>query len=449
MKILSKRIEKNGSGEIKIQVDKEDDVYYLYNIISIDDVIRSTSTRNIIHESSTGSTEKTKTKINITINVEKIEFDADKCSLRVQGRNIVENEKVKMGQYHSIDIEVGKQFTVSKEKWDENMLSNIDDASQTMTKEHIIVIVMQFGLANICMVGSEATLTIAKIEKSIPKKKIDYGNRDKAIIDFFKSIYESLHRLLIKFEFKTCVIIGSPGFLNIDFKNFVIEHCQKMTDQTFLACANKFLTCHASSGYKSSISEILSDVTILSKIEGFRIVNEIRCLEKFHRVLTSDTDKACYGLKEIMYANSLQAIEDLLITDTLFKCIDPQKRIFYQEIIDQVLKFGGNVFKFGSRNVSGVELDQYTGIAAILRFPVPELQNIESVDIDTNITPKNTDLTNKSIVMTIKNTKIKNEDIQQSKLLGIGPSNDINVEEYDEFDEFDELDAIGLELSNK
>ena len=43
----------------------------------------------------------------LKIKVERIEFDAEQCSLRLNGRNVEENEFVKMGQYHTIDLEIG------------------------------------------------------------------------------------------------------------------------------------------------------------------------------------------------------------------------------------------------------------------------------------------------------------------------------------------------------
>ena len=41
----------------------------------------------------------------LTLDIENIEFDTVACKLRVKGRNIEENEHVKMHAYHTIDIE--------------------------------------------------------------------------------------------------------------------------------------------------------------------------------------------------------------------------------------------------------------------------------------------------------------------------------------------------------
>ncbi|CAF5134478.1 unnamed protein product, partial [Rotaria sp. Silwood1] len=64
---------------------------------------------------------------------------------------------------------------------------------------------------------------------------------------------------------------------------------------------------------------------------------------------------------------------DLLITDELFRNIDFTKRRRYVQLVDSVKESGGIVRLFSSMHASGERLGQLTGIAAILRFPMPDL----------------------------------------------------------------------------
>jgi len=70
----------------------------------------------------------------LTISVEDIDFDTQvslfnrfsfclknlltlvfkACKLRLKGRNIEENDHVKMGAYHTIDLELNRKFTLKK-----------------------------------------------------------------------------------------------------------------------------------------------------------------------------------------------------------------------------------------------------------------------------------------------------------------------------------------------
>jgi protein pelota len=53
----------------------------------------------------------------IKISVERIEFDAEQCMLRLNGTNVEENEHVKLGQYHTLDISIGHPVTIEKDCW--------------------------------------------------------------------------------------------------------------------------------------------------------------------------------------------------------------------------------------------------------------------------------------------------------------------------------------------
>jgi protein pelota len=50
----------------------------------------------VVKESATGSTTSNKIRLNLTIQVERVQFDPDTCVLRLSGRNREETEHVKV-----------------------------------------------------------------------------------------------------------------------------------------------------------------------------------------------------------------------------------------------------------------------------------------------------------------------------------------------------------------
>ena len=54
--------------------------------------------RRVQTESSTGSTSSNKVRTTLTINVEDIDFDTQACMLRLKGRNVEENQFVKVNR---------------------------------------------------------------------------------------------------------------------------------------------------------------------------------------------------------------------------------------------------------------------------------------------------------------------------------------------------------------
>jgi protein pelota len=110
-------------------------------------------------------------KIKIAICIETIEFDAEQCSLRVKGRNKTESDYIKLDQFHTIELELKKKFTIIKEHWDFVSLERLNEASDPTKRADIAVLVMQEGLANLCLVKSTLTKTCANIVRNIPKNK--------------------------------------------------------------------------------------------------------------------------------------------------------------------------------------------------------------------------------------------------------------------------------------
>lgn len=81
----------------------------------------------------------------MTLDVEDIEYDNEGCKLRVKGRNIEENEFVKMGAYHTIDIEPNRKFTLAKTEWDTVALERVEVATDPSKTADVAAITMQEG----------------------------------------------------------------------------------------------------------------------------------------------------------------------------------------------------------------------------------------------------------------------------------------------------------------
>ena len=125
------------------------------------------------------------------------------------------------------------------------------------------------------------------------------------------------------------------------------------------------------------------DPSLQSRLADTKASEEVKALESFYKTLQNEPLKACYGEKHILLALESQAIESLLISDKLFRAQDVSQRKKFVRIVDEVKEFGGDVKIFSSMHVSGEQLEQLTGICAILRFPMQELdEDSDSSDED-------------------------------------------------------------------
>lgn len=171
--------------------------------------------RRVVTESATGATDKTTVRTTLTIRVTAVDFDVQGMMLRVNGRNIVENKHVKLGQYHTLDLELKRNFMLYKAEWDMIALQTIEDATDIAKRAEIAAVVMQDGLANICLVMESLTITRQRIEMFIPKKwKGLTSAQDKAMTRFFEQVYQGILRH-IDLNVVKVVILASPGFVRV------------------------------------------------------------------------------------------------------------------------------------------------------------------------------------------------------------------------------------------
>ena len=88
----------------------------------------------------------------------------------------------------------------------------------------------------------------------------------------------------------------------------------------------------------------------------------------------------CYF--QVEKACELGAIEILMMSDSLFRAFNVEQRKRMVRLVERTEKSGATVHIFSSLHPSGVQLSNLTGLAAILRYPLPEIDEIDVSDSD-------------------------------------------------------------------
>lgn len=388
MKLIRQNFLKDGAGFVTLIAEDGEDMYTLYNLIAVNDNLRTSTVRNVVREKANGATSKDRIVMNLTLEIETIEFDPEKCSLRVKGRNTEENEHVKKGQYHTLEVELNRQFTLEKTYWDSMFRDTLKIACDPVRGSEIAAVVMQEGLAHVCLITPSMTLTMARIEKKIVKKGGAAKNtsHDTGRISFFKDIYDAINKH-IDMDAMKVIIIGGLDVTRSDFINFMKKNSESLQDVNIIRNLKKILQAHASSGHKHAIDEILGKDEVQSRLSDLKATGEVLALKKFNEKLSKDSDWACYGYNHVHYADVLLLIDELLIIDSLFQSADFNKRRQYVSLVESVREHGGKVYLFSNLHVSGQKLNLYSGIAAVLRAPLAEYELPEtfSNQSDTNV----------------------------------------------------------------
>ncbi|KAH9782810.1 protein PELOTA 1 [Citrus sinensis] len=377
MRIVRKDLIPNGPGSVKMIPVDSDDLWFAYNLVNAGDSVLAVTVRKVVRQTKSGGKDAERVKLKLEIKVEALDYDKEGSALRISGKNILENEHVKIGAFHSLEIELHRPFVLTKDVWDSVALDTLHQASDSAATADLAVVLMQEGLANIFLVGRSMTITRSRIETSIPRKHGPAVARyESALNKFFDSV---LHAFLkhVDFNVVRCAVIASPGFTKDQFHRYLLLEAERTQLRPIIANKSRIVIVHTSSGYKHSLREVLDASNVMNLIKETKAAQEVKVLKEFFNMLSNDPTRACYGPKHVEVAHERMAVQTLLITDDLFRNFEIATRKKYVDLVNSVKDSGGTAHIFSSMHFSGEQLGQLTGVAAILRFPLPDLEDIE------------------------------------------------------------------------
>ncbi|KAJ2509417.1 Translation factor pelota, partial [Coemansia sp. RSA 2049] len=182
-------------------------------------------------------------------------------------------------------------------------------------------------------------------------------------------IYRSIKQH-VDFDIIKVVILGSPGFLRDQFFDYMMAQAVKSDDKVIMGNKAKFLRVHTSSGHKGALEEVMRDPQIKARLVDTKSAQDAKALDSFYQMLNNDPDRAFYGYSDVRKAADNGAIGTLMVTDELFRAADIPTRRKYISLVEDSKAANADVLVFSSLHVSGEQLSQLTGVAAILNFPL-------------------------------------------------------------------------------
>lgn len=166
------------------------------------------------------------------------------------------------------------------------------------------------------------------------------------------------------------IILASPGFTASALQQAIFDTAVKTDNKTILKNKSKFLVVHSSTGYLQGLEEVLKDPVVQKNLTDTKFAKEAAVFDEFQRVLNLDDGRAWYGPQEATKAVEMGAVKSLLLTDALFRSDDIAVRKHYIALSDEVKAQGGEVYIFSTLHESGEQLNQLTGAAVLLKYPL-------------------------------------------------------------------------------
>jgi len=339
------------NGEIKLQVENADDLWYLSHVIDPGDIISGKTIRKIkLGEGSDRKTNIVKKPIFLKIAVEKIDLSPD--DLRLSGKIVEGPEDVAKGSYHTFNIEERTQFSVIKEHWLKYQLDKIDESCKASLPK-ILVVVHDREEAYIALMKKYGYELLVRLQGDVQKKK--EGENAKG--GFYGEIIKQLEEYDKRYSVER-IIIGSPAFFKEDLMKVMKND----------ALRKKVILATCSSVGKNGIDEVLKREETKEALRMERSSQEMKYVEELLSEISKD-GKYAYGMKEVEEAAQSGSVLRLLVTDKLIFELREKEGF---EALDAVMKLvdqtKGDIHIISSEHEGGRRLDGLGGVGAVLRY---------------------------------------------------------------------------------
>ncbi|PSR79732.1 eRF1 domain 1-domain-containing protein [Coniella lustricola] len=374
------RIEDLGEGSVQLVATEPEDMWHANNLIAVDDVVRAHAIRKVSKESATGTSSTERIHTDLTIAVTSTFFDPSASSLHVSGKVVVANAFVSAGQYHTLDLELNRPFTLwKKHGWDSVALQTLRDALNQDRDGAIAAVVMDEHVANICLITEFQTLLRQRVSGSGGGKgKPGSSKEDKAVRRYFEKTLSTLMRS-VDFSQPRPLLLASPAFVATNFKQYIAEEGARLADKKLSSLAKNITIAPCSNGSVHSLNEVLKKREVLALMKQRKSTSETKYLDELAERIRNDDGRAWYGVLPVAKAVQEGAVGRgggvLLVNNDLFRSQDIATRKQYVALVDKVREDGGDVRVLSSDHQSGKRLEGMGGIAAILTYPLFDLDD--------------------------------------------------------------------------
>jgi len=355
---------RGSKGSITLIPQNLDDLWHLYNIIAPGDLVSGKTTRRIRKEGELGRASGGERRVvKITISVENVSFHKFANMLRVGGRIVSGPKDIPLSSHHTLNIRVDDIITIYKEFWPSFMIKRVEKAEESVSTPNIIIVSIDDGSCCFVLVTKYNLIELSSLKASIPGKRISESLHSSYVKEFFGNSLSTLKRYIKEYDAGRIVIAG-PGFLKNRFYDFIKDGDKSIASITMVE--------NSSVGCFNGAYEVVRRGVLEKIVSDLGITKEGELIEELVVRVNMNRRDVAYGFEEVKRATEMGAVETLLILDKFLHEMYEKRYKEIIEIMEEVENFGGSVVIFNSEHIPGDMLKSFGGIAALLRFSLPQ-----------------------------------------------------------------------------
>ena len=347
MKVVFKDLK---SGEIKIIPENLDDIWHLYNIIEVGDLVRGVSYRTDEQKDDKKRQKKAeKKRMKLGVRVEKVSFHEFSDRLRIHGT--IEEGPQDLGSYHTLNVDAEKMDKISivKKSWLHHDLQRIDEAVHQSGQALLVFVSLDEDTATIALLRQSGVQWIADVDSKRSGKMYESKSTEH---DYYQEVVTVITSYVK--EDSPLVVIG-PGFT----RQHLITYGKNKNPELFKSC---FTHATGNAGM-NGIHEAVKSGVVDQITKNNRVSYEVQLVEKVFTEIKKE-GVVVYGEQEVFEALQKGAVQHLLISDVNVRSKGGEKllRIARETQSDFTI--------INTIHDEGKKFEGIGGVAAFLRFKV-------------------------------------------------------------------------------
>ncbi len=336
-------------GELKVEPQSLEDLWYLTKIVEEKDVATGRSFRLWKPQDATRAGQAERKPVKIKIKVEKVEFAQAANKLRLTGTILAgePEEYCPKGEHHTLDIGISDILEVKKE-FNAYHQAMLDEAKKRSKHLQITILVIDEEKALFAELETKGINFGAEITNTANKR--DPKSFDEKNKKYFEEVAEGLQKRV-----KGIALIAGPGFAK--------ENLKKLIDQHHRELGQNLRYEYASSAERSAVLELLKKGLLQKVLTEQKLQDEFAALERFKTSLGRSDGLSVYGEKVADVVES-GACSELLVLDEVLR---KDKKV--QAALTKAKQMGARITIFNSEDEAGMEFKHFK-VAALLRYRV-------------------------------------------------------------------------------
>lgn len=331
----------------QIHIDMMDDLWFLKNIISKGDLVKTIAMRRVEQqEDMTRSKETERKPVTVGIAVESIDFQSFTNRLKILG-SIVEGDPNLIGEHQSFIISEGSDLVLRKERWNDIQLNLLDEAQKRTAGIIGLFVTMDDDSAEVLALRGYGIQSLGRVESGKPGKMYDSSFSEKA---YFQEIAEILRKNI---KDTSNIFILGPGFTRDRFLKFLKE------DSVLRGITMKSIP--AGRVDPGAVYEFMNSGEFDKSLAQSRVSTESSLMSRFLKELGS-SGLCTYGYDEVKKSLETGAAEIVMITEDILP------EMVSNPVTQLARETGAKLYVFSDNGEAGKMLRGFGGIAAILRF---------------------------------------------------------------------------------